>query len=67
MAEMRGLTPASFLYPQHAKGGHIHTELQGAGSAVLTLKNRWEVRSKGGITTWGASTSIAVCRVIWAM
>lgn len=31
------------------KGGHTHTEMQGAGSAVPTLKNRWEVRSKGVI------------------
>lgn len=46
---MRGLTPVSFLYPRHAKGGHIHTEMQGARSAVPTLKNRWEVRGKGVI------------------
>nr|WP_282972258.1 AlpA family phage regulatory protein [Burkholderia ambifaria] len=31
------------------KGGHIHTEIQGAGSVVPTLKNRWEVRGKGVI------------------
>ncbi len=31
MAEMRGLTPALFLYPRDAKGGHIHTEMQGVG------------------------------------
>lgn len=32
MAEMRGLTPALFLYLRDAKGGHIHTERQCVGS-----------------------------------
>lgn len=43
-AHTRVFSPAST--PQ---GGHIHTEMQGAGSAVPTLKNRWEVRGKGVI------------------
>lgn len=31
------------------KGGHTHTEIQGTGRAVATLKKRWEARGKGVI------------------
>ncbi len=44
-----GSHPRVFPTPGAPKGGHIHTEMQGAGSAVPTLKNRWEVCSKGVI------------------
>ena len=53
-----GSHPRVFPTPGPPKGGHIHTEMQGAGSAVPTLRNRWEARRKGGITTWGTSTSM---------
>lgn len=46
-----GSHPRVFPTPGPPKGGHIHTEMQGAGSAVPTLKSRWEVRDKGGISS----------------
>lgn len=44
-----GSHPRVFPTPGTPKGGHIHTDMQGTDSAVPTLKNRWEVRSKGVI------------------
>ncbi len=45
-----GSHPRVFPTPGAPKGGHIHTEMQGAGSAMPTLKNRWEACDKGGIS-----------------
>lgn len=44
-----GSHPRVFPTPGAPKGGHIHTEMQGAGSAMPTLRNRWEARRKGVI------------------
>lgn len=52
-----GSHPRVFPTPGPPKGGHIHTEMQGADSAVPTRKNRWEVRCKGGIWAGSARSS----------